>query len=667
MASSQRRHEEARVWSTDTSLWILRWCGFYGWRLPVACVVMVAAVGASLALTAFASARAAVAGNGHSDLHVPRLTNAPQGKASVDRDSARSDPAREGRSRTSGSERTRCRSGESARCAELVARRLSRRLLQATTDRARYRATLDTLESLRLPIVTSAGRLLSRGAEDAPKGFNIYQFEVRVLANALKRRHKTTLDQLSSEFASYGLVRDGKPIPPSVLHEHLRAATAGNYTRGGYQASIGILLVEHLGRQHGGSFDVRRRDIASETVSLDPVQAFVLHLEVILAATRVRRTAAALFEAQPKPCDDDVSTTLGELMPAGKWAVTLFRWAGAPVRAAAITLDAIHGPLLAFSVSVKATTKQFQFTHYGPSRHVSNADKVLYFGVKVEMLDDLGASTVNCGRLAGVKFPRQGPVKGVPLTWDTAVLERHGTLHRSPSDGRTGPDGIAELIFDPKSENYAAAGLSKSEGGLVAGTALYQSAFANIPGSVAQLLFPKWAGMRFEVAFHDTPVLLQASWTGHSLREISFTGCSPVEVFSRDEEVWDYRDATPSAVQELGWGDQLEGWSKDTFSSWSRNTEPVVKTDYTFGRLGWSPILASFSRPVLTIIVRDSRWMDLSEGVVGTINIDSPSSVELPYKHESDSVRSEPCPHSGFGEYRIRESVSGTVRVNVVR
>jgi hypothetical protein len=105
-----------------------------------------------------------------------------------------------------------------------------------------------------------------------------------------------------------------------------------------------------------------------------------------------------------------------------------------------------------------------------------------------------------------MKFPRKGPIAGVRMLWEQPQgdLSKHGTVSHDPSDGKTGANGIATLVFKPKDEKGMGIGMSRSERGVVNGIALYQTAFGlKIPGGVAQFLVPKYAGSAYEVEWHE--------------------------------------------------------------------------------------------------------------------------------------------------------------------
>jgi hypothetical protein len=70
----------------------------------------------------------------------------------------------------------------------------------------------------------------------------------------------------------------------------------------------------------------------------------------------------------------------------------------------------------------------------------------------------------------------------------------------------TGADGIASVTFQPRDEPEGAHhGAWREDRGLIVGTALYQSRFSNLLGSVSQVLAPKSASTLWAVHYHELP------------------------------------------------------------------------------------------------------------------------------------------------------------------
>ena len=123
------------------------------------------------------------------------------------------------------------------------------------------------------------------------------------------------------------------------------------------------------------------------------------------------------------------------------------------------------------------------------------------------MLDEIRDVVIKCGPLLGITFPKQGPIPGVTVLWQDSAIPGKVGLHNFgmktyPKGEQTDKHGITELHFVPKDEKVPGFGGRYRASNFMTATALYQSAFKNVPGSLAQFLFPKQAIFGWDVGFH---------------------------------------------------------------------------------------------------------------------------------------------------------------------
>ena len=167
--------------------------------------------------------------------------------------------------------------------------------------------------------------------------------------------------------------------------------------------------------------------------------------------------------------------------------------------------------MLAYSIGFVGVSPQQQTTHYGPPGHESDAGDQLRFSVQVIMRDEYPETLIDCGALAGFKFPKKGPVPGVTIVWrehgtSGGGLDAHGEVAFELDDGKTGPDGIATMKFTPKAEGFAGVGRVRQASGGESAMPLYLSAFGNVLGSLVQWLVPKGrrdTGFSWFLTYHD--------------------------------------------------------------------------------------------------------------------------------------------------------------------
>jgi hypothetical protein len=186
-------------------------------------------------------------------------------------------------------------------------------------------------------------------------------------------------------------------------------------------------------------------------------------------------------------------------------------------RQVSVILDGIHGAILAYSVRVQSLNPKVLDTHYGPAGHHPKGGQPLTFRLLVDMQDDLSELVVKCGWVGGMEFPAKGPIPEVTVYWSLEGLDKHGMI--ACGDGciqmlgrvinQTGADGVATVTFTPRDEPPGAEhGDWDQEMGMIVGSAMYQSKFDNMLGTVSQVLAPKSASTLWAVHFHEVPGFL---------------------------------------------------------------------------------------------------------------------------------------------------------------
>jgi hypothetical protein len=400
---------------------------------------------------------------------------------------------------------------------------LADNVYKASDPQARYQALLSVMRALNIGVYEpNRGKAILRGAERGPKDFYLYDFEVKTIANAMARGTTRDVAYLADFFTRAGLKPNGKPVDPGSLQQMLLDAVKSSAAAPADPYSLPYLLVRELGMKHASPYDMLHVS-AQEHLQFDALQTFLIEADALVPEIRKQAALnqdggrqiamlclpaqASLILAQQGPCDNMVG--IGGITPFGKYLGGLLPAAAVGV----LILDMLHGEALAYSVDVSAVTKS-DSTHYGPQGHAADAGKEMRLKIKVKMLDDYGDTLVSCGKLAGWEFPKPGGIPGVGIIWDTGGLENYGTVTYEPPDKKTDADGIATLVFKPKDEKRPGQGPQVEEKGTVMGLATYQSAFGNIPGSVAQFLTPKSDIIAWTVARHKN-LSLEVSMEGH--------------------------------------------------------------------------------------------------------------------------------------------------------
>jgi hypothetical protein len=506
-----------------------------------------------------------------------------------------------------------------------VAKKVVSAFTGAKTPQARRAALLELLRALKIPVQTGSGSALSTWPEEGSARYlQLYDFELRGLADQYARGATTTVTDIAAQLTRVGIDLEGRPFPPELLAESVRDAVRGALQKPQAGRPLLPLVVRNLGLRRG--FDVSKG--LSPTQKLDTLQGWLVMADVVFGALRnvvpeAARTAAARADDLPTTCEKfnaaveayekKIEAALGgkaqkwiadkavdkifdkvkhKLTRAGtRWAIkNLPRWTVRGVytigRAAQKVTPwnaVVHGALLAYSTDVRSLEESLAPIHWW---HSGTEGTTLVFRIKVTMLDDYGDTLVKCGNLVGMKLPAKGPVPDVWVNWEQAQGDLHtqGTLDcRAFASyvcaSKTAADGIARLVFTPKKEILPGVGTKREETGVVNGIALYQSASdGGVTGLVAQLLFPKLGGSRWFVESHrargfkfDVPVdvcYLECGWGNDLHLRWSARVCGP-DPFGVPWEGHVYALSTAYANDPL-----------DADRTWTFSPERATRDDY---------------------------------------------------------------------------------------
>jgi hypothetical protein len=385
----------------------------------------------------------------------------------------------------------------------VVAKKLAARVTRARTPAARSKAILAVMRTLRVGIITPKGKPVVRAGR--PYEIYLYDFEIKAMAAALGRKHTTTVEDLAGRLTAGGMTPGGKPLAATQLARTLSAGARAARARPRARRSLVPLLARELGRRQRHAYDLARAP--ARKLRLDSLQTFLINAEITAAASNRGGAAGRVATAAAGgPCDLQALDVVKELMPFGKWVISLVKAVKDQAKIATLGIEAIHGSILAFSVGFTSLTPTNQQTHYGSTGHDPDAGKTFDFRVRLVMRDQLPEAVISCGPLLGMKFPDKGPIPGVIVAWaeDSAIaapLDNHGTT-TYPTGRKTNAKGETSLHFTPKNEKLPGFGSVHYAGNTKRAIALYQTAFGNMAGSVAQFLTPKEVRFGWNLSFH---------------------------------------------------------------------------------------------------------------------------------------------------------------------
>jgi hypothetical protein len=452
--------------------------------------------------------------------------------------------------------------GQRPSAAEL-AHALAHRVLGATNERSRYQALLAVARAIDLGVYTSHGRAILRGSEASGRDIYLYDFELKGIASALGRGDTIPGVQLASqlravvgELGGQGMIKP--QTPPSdervaaVLAQGARAALRDPNA----PQSLVPLLVRDLGLLHSSSFDLARGvdlagvefDALQQTLILREIIGPIVHAVALAARHDVRRAGDISVEAHSAGvCDFGNGGAPGKFT---KWVAGLapdawkalrgvesatLKKLGNAVKLAVLLTDFYHDGELALTLEFRPTVNgQIDSTAYGPpgNPHTTPGEAGRRLQFQVGLVEDVHEpdAVVKCGALLGLKFPPQGPVNDVPVSWRDilssnvpgvggyAALVRHGTVVREDTKTGQGGPGVATLIFQPKDEMYPGLGQLRNETGTLVVSAAPLTAFGSSttgPALEAANLFnPRFVKLPWLVQHHEHPNVFDVTFSG---------------------------------------------------------------------------------------------------------------------------------------------------------
>ncbi len=398
--------------------------------------------------------------------------------------------------------------------ANAQAAQLAADLVTATTDDARSAVLYKVFDTLHIGVYAGDGTPIVSGAETSAQDFYFYELETDIMAASLGRADRWSFEDLAAFLNKPGVLSGGVTVTGEQLQTVLTNVIHDSEQSPDDAMSFLPLLVRELGLQHSPADDVTASDTSAAT--LDALQRQLLlsdllmtlpHGDAQIMATSLPEDTNGILRRSGVTAQNVCTDFKGgkAARNLGKFAAGFVEIAGKVISIVAAPVDLSHGLTLALGVKVEALTDNLK-THYGHEEPGAE----LQFPVRVRMLDQVTQTQIDCGWMAGVEYPKQGPIPNIKIEWDTTTLEQHGKITCGVSCQQTGDDGIATLIFDPKQEAKPyGEGRLTSEKGRVEANALYLSSLGNSFGSVNEVVTPKTADFVWEVEWHA-----KGAWEG---------------------------------------------------------------------------------------------------------------------------------------------------------
>jgi hypothetical protein len=361
-----------------------------------------------------------------------------------------------------------------------TADRLAAHLSARSVSPARRRTALRrALRWVNIPVISPEGRhLVLRGA--AHSAAYLYSPEL----SALSARDPTTATLPASTVAGVLRRRHMPGASATRLKRSLRVGTR-DAVRHPRAASARIaLLVRALGLHHAHPENLARTSEHAPD-ELDPLQLFLLMADLSTATRATRQSVLAAHAAAVHipNCEELNKAHNQGVVKGGKYAAGWVKPIAKFVKSAFLLGNLAHEAIL--SEGVRAgdfTNVRNTATHYGPADqpHPGALDTPgAPIVIKVFLLStfDRQSKLVQCGELAGYKFPPKGPIPDVPVSW-TGVrrslrpdnydqLRSHLKPESYVESASTDHNGVATLRGYPKDEPAGPIGPVEHEDGWV--------------------------------------------------------------------------------------------------------------------------------------------------------------------------------------------------------
>lgn len=373
---------------------------------------------------------------------------------------------------------------------------------------ARERGIVNAMRYLHIGVISASGKPLVIAPEiGGAQYFQLYDFELRGFASQLRVGQTQSLDEFAGRLSL--LTGDppkigGKPISGATVRQLLLDATHYALRHRGDPRTLLPLLVRALGQRHKGPrYDLGKRPAAARIV-LDPLQAALVEIALVLPELRDVAAAAPGAHASAAAIGpvsrSDAATTAGlgsacaylldkenalkqKVLKALDWrrlessrsglfmALSLKAgfvfdklygksailhlgrefgnnstgWTQAFGRLAKPALRALLWANALHDVLLAALidvspSESAQQTHWDHGDGTTG--KPMTFSVSVRMPFNLGKGVVKCGTLATFKLPPKGPIAGVSVRWTDYPPGALAVLHpgRFLHDGILTPD-----------------------------------------------------------------------------------------------------------------------------------------------------------------------------------------------------------------------------------
>jgi hypothetical protein len=332
-------------------------------------------------------------------------------------------------------------------------------VLDAASDSARRDAILAIFAAVGIGVYAPDGTAIVVGAERSPDDFFAYDFEVDALAVAVRDGDASSVADLAEDLAASGFIDGDRAFTADEIASAIQRGASNALADPGEPTGYAIQVVRALELYGPTAIDIAA-PTAGDPLRLDALSAFLVAADITLPSLDAGPPPTASIRGQLASADRSAPLVLVASAACdniGRLATTANRSVGQVARellrggvGPSTVVDPYLQSVLMHS-AVDATLQSPTSWHYF-HKDTGNTG-IAAFQLSLTLRVRPSQQAIDCGLLAGVTMPPEGPIQAAPVMWDDSRLKRHGT-DVCPQYGcqETGNDGLAILEHTQKTE-----------------------------------------------------------------------------------------------------------------------------------------------------------------------------------------------------------------------
>ncbi len=343
------------------------------------------------------------------------------------------------------------------------------------------------LNQLGVGVYTASGEHVMDGSETGEDDFWLYDFEVPLLVRMATETPYPFTDYYTM-LAAWGLPSDlDSQEALLALYKDTYDANSGDFLPS---------LLSAMGLDFTGD------------PSITPLQEWLLILDTFIPpngnATSQRLVVEPnLIRPSASVCDN----VLSKIKSSPLWGlVNNARGLADNLSQPVSILDLIHSAILQVGVETSLTLSQ-QDAHEG---HDGKTGDSVVFTATAKFVFDFPDEVIECGKMAGISLPKDGPISPMRVDWDipTSLVPAHGRMKPGGAFSITESDGATSQEFTAKIEAADGVGSLEMEFNTVTATYNIQQALGNyfsIGGALQEIFNRKTDSVTMSMVWHDAP------------------------------------------------------------------------------------------------------------------------------------------------------------------